>query len=106
MAWIVKICCPDGHRERDQVFGCFDSSDEAYRWARAAVPNHITWHSHEVLPPEAFNRQEWEARLLTSFPPSHIQGGRYDRITPRPRSFPNYLFAPTACQQDNANDQD
>jgi hypothetical protein len=63
MAWIVKVCDPDGHRENDQIFGCFESSDDAYRWARDAVPSHITWHSHGVRSPEGFNRQEWEARL-------------------------------------------
>jgi hypothetical protein len=63
MAWIVKVCDPDGHRERDQVFGCFHSSDDASVWARDVIPSHITWHSHEMLPPGKFNRQEWEARL-------------------------------------------
>ncbi len=66
--WLVKICDPDGHRERDEVYGEFFSADAAYSWARDNIPSHITWHSHQVLPLAAFNRQEWEARLPDFFP--------------------------------------
>jgi hypothetical protein len=68
--WVVKICDPDGHRDRDEAYGIFDTPAHAAEWAAANIPRHITWHVHHVRTLQMFDRAVWEARepdFLTVF---------------------------------------
>jgi hypothetical protein len=61
--WTIKICDPDGHRDRDECYGPFATRDNAITWARENVPGHITWHSHHLKTVNLYDRAVWEAHL-------------------------------------------
>lgn len=61
--WIVKVCDPDGHRDRDELYGIFDVQAHASEWARENVPPHITWFTHHLRTLNMYCRADWEARL-------------------------------------------
>jgi hypothetical protein len=76
---VVKICDPDGHRDRDEAYGIFDTSDRAAQWAADNIPRHITWHVHDVRTLELFDRAVWEARE-----PDFLTVFRHTRDAPKP----------------------
>lgn len=61
--WVVKVCDPEGHREKDELYGIFDTMPHASEWARENVPTHITWNAHHLMVTPMFDRQDWERRI-------------------------------------------
>jgi hypothetical protein len=61
--WTVKICDPNGHRDRDEMYGPFATENNAITWARENVPNHIRWCCHHLMTVNLYNRAVWEAHL-------------------------------------------
>lgn len=61
--WVVKICDPDGKRDRDECYGDWESPEAASQWATDNVPDHIRWHVHHLKYAHMFKREDWESRL-------------------------------------------